>query len=124
MKCVFLFGICIRAKSKFIHSYNFYNGIRTCKLANCNGQLILHDDKDVVFCLYCGTSIIVRDAIKIIHSEDPSKIINFIKLGGDASRSFNFQEAIYYFITILEIHYSNINEKCKINSPHSRKIKR
>ena len=81
--------------------------LKSAKCPNCSGELSLPDDKDVIYCMYCGSSIIVREAIKVIHSEDPSKISNFIKLADDALSSYNFDESITYFNKALELDLRN-----------------
>ncbi len=77
---------------------------KAAKCPNCNGDLQVPDDKDVVKCMYCGNDIFVREAIKLVIGVDVS---NLIYLANAALEAGNSEEAYSYFTKILESNGKN-----------------
>src|SRR5512142_2283865 len=74
------------------------------KCPSCGGDLQVPDDKDFVKCSYCGAEVKVRDVIKI--SLD-TNIPNLLRLGNEALRAGNNQEAFEFFNKVLETDTEN-----------------
>lgn len=73
---------------------------RPATCPNCGGNLQLPDDRATVNCMYCGTSIIVREAVQATAA---SNVGNWLKLADTAVASGNFQEAFDYYTRVLEV---------------------
>ncbi len=71
---------------------------------SCGGNLQVPDDRDSVKCMYCGTDIIVRQAIQ---AGSGVNIQNYLELAVTAQKSENFQEAYNYYSKVLEIDIKN-----------------
>ncbi len=74
------------------------------KCPSCNGDLQIPDDKDFITCMYCASTIKVRDAIKI--SMD-NNLPNLIKLIEEAIKNQNYSEAYDYCNRVLEYDIEN-----------------
>ena len=74
------------------------------KCPSCSGDLQVPDDKDFIICMYCGSSIKVRDAIKI---SVESNLPNLIKLIEEAIKNQNYTEAYEYCNRVLENDITN-----------------
>ena len=66
---------------------------------SCGGQLQVPDDRDSVKCMYCGTDIIVREAIQ---AGSGINIKNYLELAVTATKAGNYQEAYDYYSKVLE----------------------
>ncbi|MGY8771650.1 MAG: hypothetical protein ACKVH8_24805 [Pirellulales bacterium] len=66
---------------------------------SCGGALQIPDDRDVVNCMYCDTSIVVREVLRVTVS---SNLENLYRLAETASNARNYDEAYTYFTRILE----------------------
>jgi len=71
---------------------------------SCGGNLQVPDDRDSVKCMYCGTDIIVRQAIQ---AGAGINIENYLSLAVTATKSGNYQEAYNYYSKVLEIDINN-----------------
>lgn len=71
---------------------------------NCAGSLQVPARHDTVSCMYCGGTIVVREAIRAAAA---AGVANWMKLGNVAARSGNFPEAYSYFTKILEVDPNN-----------------
>jgi len=71
---------------------------------SCGGNLQVPDDRDSVKCMYCGTDIIVRQAIQ---AGSGVNIDNYLKLAETAINAGNTQEAYDYYSKVLEIDIKN-----------------
>ena len=71
---------------------------------SCGGQLQVPDDHDSVKCMYCGTDIVVREAIQ---AGSGVNLENLSTLAKTAYKAGNFQEAYNYYSKILEIDIKN-----------------
>jgi DNA-directed RNA polymerase subunit RPC12/RpoP len=74
---------------------------KAAKCPNCGGDLQVPDDRDSVKCMYCGSDIIVREAIKAASAG--VNIENLFSLAKSAFDAGNFQEACDYYTKILEV---------------------
>lgn len=66
---------------------------------SCGGDLQIPEERDVVKCMYCGTDMVVRDAIKKEQGPDPA---NLLSLAVKAQGAGNSSEAIDYCNRVLE----------------------
>jgi len=71
---------------------------------SCGGSLQVPDDRDSVKCMYCGTDIIVRQAIQ---AGAGVNIHNLLDLAVTAANAENFKEAYDYYSKVLEIDIKN-----------------
>ncbi len=71
---------------------------------SCGGQLQVPDDRDSVKCMYCGSDIIVRQAIQAVSGIN---IQNYLELAKTAFKNGNHQEAYDYYSKVLEIDIKN-----------------
>ena len=76
---------------------------KPAKCPNCAGDLQVPDDRDSVKCMYCGSDIVVREAMRL---SGGVSIDNLLKLAQAAEESRHFEEAYSYYSKILE-HDSN-----------------
>jgi hypothetical protein len=66
---------------------------------SCGGSLQVPDDRLTVNCMYCGASVIVREAIQ---AAAVASIPNLLRLANTAAFSGNYHEAYNYFTRVLE----------------------
>lgn len=78
---------------------------KAAKCPNCAGDIQVPDDRDSVKCMYCGSDIVVREAIKLAGAE--INLENILKLADEAMNSENYAEAYNYYTKILEIDPNN-----------------
>ena len=78
---------------------------KAAKCPNCAGDLQVPEDRDSVKCMYCGSDIIVREAIKAAAAG--VNIENLFNLAKSAFESRNFQEAFDYYTRVLEVDVQN-----------------
>jgi DNA-directed RNA polymerase subunit RPC12/RpoP len=69
------------------------------KCPNCGGELQLPRDKVSAKCLYCGSDIVVREAIQ---GAAVANVGNLLKLADAASSAGNYEEAYNYYTKVLE----------------------
>ena len=69
----------------------------------CAGALQVPDDRDTVKCMYCGTDVVVRQAIQLVAGNAK----NFLALAKAAEQAENYAEASAYFTRALEIEPTN-----------------
>jgi len=77
---------------------------KPAKCPNCAGDLQVPDDRDSVKCMYCGSDIVVREAVKL--AGGPS-IENLMALAKDGESTSNFSEAYDYYTRVLEYDVNN-----------------
>ncbi len=78
---------------------------RQAKCPTCAGELQVPDDRDVVKCMYCGSDIIVRQAIQAAAGIN---LANLMKLARTAANANNYQEAYGYYTKVLEVDPNNV----------------
>lgn len=71
---------------------------------SCGGNLQVPDDRASVKCMYCGSDIIVRQAIQ---AGSGVNIDNYLKLAVTANKAGNYQEAYSYYSKVLEYDINN-----------------
>lgn len=71
---------------------------------SCGGELQVPDNRDSVKCMYCGTDIIVREAIQAVSGVN---IQNFLQLAATATGAKNYKEAYDYYSKVLEVDINN-----------------
>jgi hypothetical protein len=77
---------------------------KAAKCPSCGGSLQLPDDHDQVLCMYCGSSVIVRQAIQLSIKVDTAGLM---KLAEAATAVNNTVEAYRYFSRVLESDATN-----------------
>jgi tetratricopeptide (TPR) repeat protein len=70
----------------------------------CGGSLQLPDDRPTVNCMYCSSTIVVREAIQAAAA---ASVPNLLKLARTDSESLNHKEAYEYFSRVLELDGDN-----------------
>lgn len=75
------------------------------KCPNCAGDIQVPDDRDAVKCMYCGSDIVVREAIKAAAAG--INLENLLRLADEATNSANYTEAYSYYTKILETDPNN-----------------
>lgn len=71
---------------------------------SCGGQLQVPDDRDSVKCMYCGSDIVVREAIQKASGPDPA---NFLGLAEIALNEGKYNKALNFCNKALELDYKN-----------------
>jgi tetratricopeptide (TPR) repeat protein len=84
--------------------YKLLMTFRPAQCPTCGGSLQLPDDHATVRCLYCGGTVIVREAIQAAAA---ASIPNLLKLARTAAESLNHQQAYDYFSRVLELDGEN-----------------
>jgi len=77
---------------------------KAAKCPNCAGELQLPEDRDSVKCMYCGSDIVVREAIKLAGGVN---IENLFQLAEHAEKCKQYAEAYNYYTKILETDATN-----------------
>ncbi len=77
---------------------------KAAKCPNCAGELQLPEDRDSVKCMYCGSDIVVREAIKLAGGVN---IENLLQLAEHAEKCKQYAEAYNYYSKILETDANN-----------------
>lgn len=72
---------------------------KAAKCPNCAGDIQVPDDRDTVKCMYCGSDIVVREAIKLAGGVN---IENLIVLAKTAEQSGKWADANKYYSVIIE----------------------
>lgn len=80
---------------------------KAAKCPNCGGNLQLPNNIENVKCLYCGSDIIVRDAIRKVEVENIASADNLLKLAEEARKSNNNKLAYEYYNKYLELDFNN-----------------
>jgi len=78
---------------------------KAAKCPNCAGDLQVPEDRDSVKCMYCGSDIIVREAIKAAAAS--VNIENLLSLAKNAFEAKNFKEAFELYTRVLEVDLNN-----------------
>lgn len=87
----------------------------------CSANIDLDATKEQVYCMYCGTKILVKEAVmelkvelknKVKIDEDEKKL-NFEFLAEDAYNNKLYAEARGYYSKVIEIDRNNINARVK-----------
>jgi len=80
---------------------------KAAKCPSCAGELQLPDNLDSAKCMYCGNTIVVREAIQLAAGN--INIANIYQLAGTAKQSGNYKEAYDYYTKILEHDQNDYN---------------
>lgn len=76
---------------------------KAAKCPNCSGELMLDPSKKSGFCNYCGSEIIVKEAISKVQIDQQPQVESLLKLGQDAYDRGDSKEAYDYYSKVLEI---------------------
>jgi len=72
------------------------------KCPNCGADIKLDDARETGFCMYCGTTIIIREALQTVKIDNSHMIQNWMNMGLSAYQAGNNQEAYSYFVKVVE----------------------
>jgi tetratricopeptide (TPR) repeat protein len=81
--------------------------LKAAQCPNCGGELQLPENKNEVTCMYCDTTIVVREAIESKNQSMSGTIETWLELARTAKEGGNNIEAIEYFNKILEVDTKN-----------------
>lgn len=81
--------------------------LKAVKCPSCSGDLNLDDDREFGFCQYCGTKVMLRETINVVHSgtvqlDNSGKVKNRMKLARDAYEDGKYKEAYEHYTNVLE----------------------
>jgi len=76
---------------------------KAAKCPNCAGDIQVPDDRDTAKCMYCGSDIIVREAIKLAGKN----LNNILEMAKTALEAGNQQEGLNYINSYLEEDQNN-----------------
>lgn len=74
----------------------------------CGANLEMEDDRDVMFCTFCGTKIAnVAEKVNVnlsgkVEIDESGKIGNFLTVAKNALKAGNYSEAYNYYLRIME----------------------
>jgi DNA-directed RNA polymerase subunit RPC12/RpoP len=77
------------------------------KCPQCGGDLQLDNEKELGFCMYCGSKIVVQEAIRAIRIDYSFMIEKWMKTGDLAAEGGNLSEAYDYYTKIVEAQPDN-----------------
>jgi len=77
---------------------------KAAKCPNCAGDIQVPDDRDTAKCMYCGSDIIVKEAIRTVSSKN---LINILVMAKTALESGNQEEGLKYINSYLEDDQNN-----------------
>jgi len=83
---------------------------KPAKCPNCGGELKVPPDKKILKCMYCGSDIVVKEAIAKANDINTESLIELINT---ALNSKNFQEAVEFCNKILERDSNNVEALLK-----------
>jgi DNA-directed RNA polymerase subunit RPC12/RpoP len=69
------------------------------KCPSCGGDLQVPDDRDQVKCMYCGGTVITRQAVQLVSGVNVANLMEVAKAAADAN---NPKEAYDYYTKVLE----------------------
>jgi DNA-directed RNA polymerase subunit RPC12/RpoP len=74
----------------------------------CGGEIQLENVREIGFCMYCGSKVVLQEAItKQVSIDESHKIEAWLALSYDALRSKNFIDEEGYANKIIEINFKN-----------------
>jgi DNA-directed RNA polymerase subunit RPC12/RpoP len=83
-------------------------GLIALKCPQCGGEIQLDNVREIGFCMYCGTKVVLKEALRNqIVVDESHKIAPWVTLGYDALRSKNYIEAERYANRIIESDLKN-----------------
>lgn len=73
----------------------------------CGGNLQLDPEKELGFCMHCGTKIVIQEAIRAVRVDNSHLIDTWMEMADMAAKSGNNQEAYAYYTRVLESQPNN-----------------
>jgi len=73
----------------------------------CAGDLQLDNEKETGFCMYCGSKIVVQEAIRAVRIDNTYMIEKWMKTGDLAAEGGNLSEAYEYYTKVVEVQPDN-----------------
>ena len=77
------------------------------KCTQCGADIQLDDKRETGFCMYCGTTIIVKEAIQTVKIDNTKNIENYKRIADTSFEAGNYQDAYNYYSKILEENFDN-----------------
>lgn len=72
------------------------------KCPQCGGDLQLDPEKEMGFCMHCGSKIVVQEAVRAVRIDNTHMIDAWMKMGVTAAEAGNNKEAYEYFTKVVE----------------------
>jgi len=77
------------------------------KCPNCGADIQLDDTRETGFCMYCGTTVIVKEAIQTVKIDNTKNIENYKRIADTSFDAGNYADAYNYYSKILEENFDN-----------------
>lgn len=77
------------------------------KCPNCGAEIQLDSSREEGFCSYCGSKVLVKEAINKVKIDKSGDIQNFLQLAESALNSNNYEECLTYANKALEVDSNN-----------------
>lgn len=74
---------------------------------NCGGELQLDDSREQAFCMYCGSKILVKEAVRKVCVDNQAAIENLMKAAQIAYKAGDYHEAEERYSRVLEMDPDN-----------------
>lgn len=74
----------------------------TAKCPSCQGELQLDDAMEKGFCMYCGSQVVVQQAVNLVRIDSAHMVDNWMRMADKAFDVQNFQEAYDYYTKVVE----------------------
>lgn len=82
-------------------------GLVNVKCPNCGAEIQLDSSREEGFCSYCGSKVIIQEAINKVKIDKSGDIQNYLQLADHASKNKNYEECMTYAKKALEVDASN-----------------
>ena len=77
------------------------------KCPNCGAEIQLDSSREEGFCSYCGSKVIIQEAINKVKIDKSEDTQNFLQLANNALKNKNYEECLTYAKKALEVNASN-----------------
>jgi hypothetical protein len=81
--------------------------IVSMRCPSCSGDIQVDDEKSIGFCMYCGNKILIQSYMSTVRLDNSHMVDNWMKLGQNANRAGNYEEAENFFSKVLEVNPNN-----------------
>lgn len=79
----------------------------SAKCPNCGASIQVDNERKEAFCSYCGSKVIVQEAVQLVRIDNSGDINNYIEIAKTALESSNGEEAYKYANKVLELDSTN-----------------
>jgi DNA-directed RNA polymerase subunit RPC12/RpoP len=92
----------------FFYKNGDFMALIALKCPQCGGEIQLDNVKEIGFCMYCGSKVVLQEALSHqVRIDDSHKIDAWITLAYDALRSKNYVDSEQYANKIIESDLKN-----------------